>query len=219
MAYKFTDMKFAMMNGTTYVDLTQYITGMTLKPDCEIAERQLVGRPTMWRQPVKSILEAGLTGYVLDDDTPPSREIFRANDKPLFMFLIPNGRVFSFNGYITEDSPVDDGGVLILDIPLQPTNGYLTTHTSKTMTVADVNVKAGDLLFYWLTAELLDGGTGAIEFSIKGDQKIASIVTKPGIYLVDPGLTADEKGDAAFNVTGGTQVVGTEIVWGLGDLR
>ena len=219
MAYKLTNMKFAMMNGTTFVDLTQYVTGMTLKPDCEIAERQLVGRPFMWRQPVKSMLEAGLTGYVLDDDTPPSREAFRTNDMPLFMFLLPNGRVFAFRAYITEDSVVDDGGILIMDIPLQPTNGYLTTQTETVLTKSAVNVKAGSQLFYYLSAELLDGGTGDVEFSIAGDQKDDSIPTAPGIYLLDPGLTADTTGDVEFTFAGGTQAAGTDIIWGLGALR
>ena len=189
------NMQFAVHAPTAgYEDLTQWVTDYTGTPGVNVASRNLVGRPYVWKVATTSYMDGSLDGYVLQDEAPRLVSIFSGSEKALWVQRYPNGRVFVFRSYVPDSAITADDGVQVLDVPLASTEGYLTakTHTAESGT-AIPNMPANAYLFYWIR-ETIPSLT-QLNFDVEyagtpgNDIQLPNQPFVPGLYLVPVGNT------------------------------
>lgn len=214
------DVKVFMQASSGFYDLSEFISDFELRPGCEITRRRQLGAKSMFGLPVISYIESGVTGYLVQDGAPPFTTVFQAGERPLFAMLLPTQRVFAFKAYISADSIVEEDMVQIMDGPLEPTGGYMTSLTT-TDSQFSWTAKEPSYLFYWLKKDISPATDISITSSTPNsiDMDINTVDKQAiGLLPIAPAGALNNLQVTAVD-SGGNKVADDSFQWGIGDLR
>ena len=216
------DFVIGMMAGGDYTDLTKYTPDFDFARDVQFETFQYGGQETAVGVPTGAMTAAALTGYVINNQDPSWREIFRDGTDLTFMIRSKDNQdTFALHANINVDGIDTSGGVLTKQIPLQVSGGDWYARIAREADFSGISngsVAEKSYVFVYLESALTanlavqEGDTG--NSSAISELTFSSSTSAPSFYFHP--LTAGTGKDVELD---GSPADKAKVLWGIATVR